>query len=255
MMRPAGRTGSARASVSRSQAGVPDARPTRGGRAPVQWRTASTTATTRVARRTTTVARRIDPAQLPRGVVTGERAPGSRDDGTLHASAACCDAARGWSTSWRNSAAGRRGRPRSAYEAPHETRDRDSSATRRRIEAERAPPPPRTAVPPRASVRQSRRPRARVPPHRRPQRLQRDHAHLRERGQGIVARPVVVGEVGRAEAEEARLEAEARRVGEEVEEVAGEEPAAELPHLVAPHLGTVAGHRHLVEERREVDAA
>src|SRR6266404_212829 len=78
MMRPAGRTGSARASVSRSQAGVPDARPTRGGRAPVQWRTASTTATTRVARRTTTVARRIDPAQLPRGVVTGERAPGTR---------------------------------------------------------------------------------------------------------------------------------------------------------------------------------
>src|SRR5437764_312935 len=148
-----------------------------------------------------------------------------------------------------------RGRGRAP--GPHVARGavgrRRPAAPHRRAPPQAALPPPRCAVSARlVSRRQSRRPRPRVPPHRRPQRRQRHHAHLRERGQGVVARPVVVGEVRGAEAEEARLEAEARRVGEEVEEVAGEEPAAELPDLVAPHLRAVAGDRHLVEERGEV---
>src|SRR5206468_6924414 len=44
------------------------------------------------------------------------------------------------------SAAGRRGRRRSAYEAPHAAANRGTRRARRRIEAKTAPPPPRTPV-------------------------------------------------------------------------------------------------------------
>src|SRR5262245_48786486 len=94
-----------------------------------------------------------------------------------------------------------------------------------------------------------------VAPERGAERLERRHAELRERGAAVVGGPVVVDEVGSAEAEEARLQVEAPRVREEVEEVAGEEPAGLDAETVVAHLGAVAGDRDVVEERWEVDAA